>query len=228
MFIWDVYFQFEKWVCEYGLVYSLIFGIKVMIVFLSDKVVKEFLDKKSNMYLYCQEMYFGQIFCSGDFCIFMMGYIFCWCMCCKMVYIFFNIFVVKFYVFYQMFENKQMFFDIFNIFECVMYYVCCYINFLIIIMVFGWCSEIYDDFKMMQFFDGFGEFVEFNQIGVVGFMDFFFIICYFFDFMFFVCVKVKELYKKEKVFYLGYWFKVKQDIFNGIIICCFFEDLVEV
>lgn len=223
----DAHLQFEKWAREYGPVYSLILGTKVMIVLSSDKAVKELLDKKSNMYSHRQEMYLGQTLCSGDLRILMMGYTPRWRMCRKMVHTLLNISAAKSYVPYQMLENKQMLFDILNTPERAMYHVRRYTNSLTTTMVFGWRSETYDDPKMMQLFDGFGEFAELNQTGAAGLMDFFPIIRYLPDFMLPARVKAKELHKKEKALYLGHWLKAKKDTLNGTITRCFSEDLVE-
>lgn len=53
--------QFQKWAEEYGPVYSLILGTKVMIVLSSDKAIKDLLDKRSNIYSSRPDMYLGQV-----------------------------------------------------------------------------------------------------------------------------------------------------------------------
>jgi cytochrome P450 len=58
--------QFQKWAEEYGPVYSLILGTKVMIVLSSDQAVKDLLDKRSSIYSSRPDMYLGQI-ASGGF-----------------------------------------------------------------------------------------------------------------------------------------------------------------
>jgi hypothetical protein len=57
--------QFQKWAEEYGPVYSLILGTKVMIVLSSDQAIKDLLDKRSNIYSSRPEMYLGQIVSGG-------------------------------------------------------------------------------------------------------------------------------------------------------------------
>lgn len=44
--------QFQKWAEEYGPIYSLILGTRVMIVLSSDEAVKDLLDKRSGIYLH--------------------------------------------------------------------------------------------------------------------------------------------------------------------------------
>lgn len=57
--------QFEKWAREYGPIYSVILGTKVMIVLSSDQAIKDLLDKRSNIYSSRPEMYLGQIVSGG-------------------------------------------------------------------------------------------------------------------------------------------------------------------
>lgn len=57
--------QFQKWAEEYGPVYSLILGTKVMIVLSSDVAVKDLLDKRSNLYSSRPEVYLGNIISAG-------------------------------------------------------------------------------------------------------------------------------------------------------------------
>lgn len=68
----DAHLQFEKWAREYGPVYSLILGTKVLIVLSSDAAVKELLDRRSGIYSDRQDMYIGQTLCSGDLRLLMM------------------------------------------------------------------------------------------------------------------------------------------------------------
>jgi hypothetical protein len=68
----DAHLQFEKWAREYGPVYSLMLGTKVMIVLSSDEAVKELLDKRSGIYSDRMDMYIGQTLCSGGLRLLMM------------------------------------------------------------------------------------------------------------------------------------------------------------
>jgi Cytochrome P450 len=57
--------QFEKWARQYGPVYSLILGAKVMIVLNSDLAVKDLLDKRGAIYSSRPDIYIGQNILSG-------------------------------------------------------------------------------------------------------------------------------------------------------------------
>lgn len=60
------YLQFQKWAEEYGPVYSVILGTKVMIVLSSDQAVKDLLDKRSGIYSSRPEAYLGNIVSNND------------------------------------------------------------------------------------------------------------------------------------------------------------------
>ena len=57
--------QFQKWAQEYGPIYSLIMGSRVIIVLSSDQAVKDLLDKRSGIYSSRPEMYLGHKISSG-------------------------------------------------------------------------------------------------------------------------------------------------------------------
>lgn len=61
----DAHLQFQKWAKEYGPIYSLILGTKVMIVLSTDQAVKDLLDKKSGIYSSRPDLYIGQTIMSG-------------------------------------------------------------------------------------------------------------------------------------------------------------------
>lgn len=68
----DAHLTFQRWAKEYGPVYSLILGTKVLVVLNTDQAVKDLLDKKSSLYSDRQDMYIGQELCSGGMRILMM------------------------------------------------------------------------------------------------------------------------------------------------------------
>lgn len=67
--------QFQKWAEEYGPVYSLILGTKVMIVLSSDQAIKDLLDKRSNIYSSRPDMYMGQVVSGSLRMLLMVGFI---------------------------------------------------------------------------------------------------------------------------------------------------------
>ncbi|KAG9496323.1 hypothetical protein J7337_012909 [Fusarium musae] len=67
--------QFQKWAEEYGPIYSLILGRKVMIVLNSDQTVKDLVDKRGGIYSSRPESYIGQDVLSGGYRILFMVYV---------------------------------------------------------------------------------------------------------------------------------------------------------
>ena len=61
----DSHLQFQKWAKEYGPVFSLILGTKVMIVLSTDQAVKDLMDKKSAIYSSRPDLYISQTIMSG-------------------------------------------------------------------------------------------------------------------------------------------------------------------
>lgn len=59
--------QFQKWAKEYGPIYSLVLGTRVIIVLSSDEAVKDLLDKRSAIYSSRPSMYLSQDIVSGGF-----------------------------------------------------------------------------------------------------------------------------------------------------------------
>ncbi|KAL5117971.1 hypothetical protein ACEQ8H_004116 [Pleosporales sp. CAS-2024a] len=99
--------QFQKWANEYGPVYSLILGTKVMIVLSSDQAIKDLLDKRSNIYSSRPDMYLGKVV-SGGLRMLLMEYGETWRMIRKIVHKNLNIKAARSYVPYQDLENKAM------------------------------------------------------------------------------------------------------------------------
>lgn len=70
----DAHLQFQKWAQEFGPVYSLMLGTKVLVVLSSDLAVKDLLDKRSAIYSDRMDMYVGMTLASGDLRLLMMRY----------------------------------------------------------------------------------------------------------------------------------------------------------
>ncbi|KAJ2893599.1 hypothetical protein MKZ38_008422 [Zalerion maritima] len=222
----DAHLQFQKWAREYGPVYSLILGSKTLVVLSSDKAVKDLLDKKSGLYSHRQEMYIGQTLCSGDMRILMMGYTPKWRTCRKLLHSLLNITSSRYYVPYQLLENKQMLQEMLVQPDSFVHNIRRYSNALTTTMVFGWRTPTYDDPKMEQLFEGFSEFALLNQTGTAALIDFFPLLRRLPDWLLPAQRKAKELHETEKALYLSHWLRAKTDTANGSIMPCFSEDLV--
>ncbi|KAF9894534.1 hypothetical protein FE257_006419 [Aspergillus nanangensis] len=223
----DAHLQFQKWAEQYGPVYSLILGSKVLIVLSSDETVKALLDKRSGIYSHRQEMYIGQTLCSGGLRLLMMEYGTQWRAFRKMIHGLLNITASKSYVPYQMLENKQMLYELLTEPDRFLYSIRRYSNALTTTMVFGWRTPTYEDAKMKQLFDGFSEFAEINQTGTAALIDFFPWLRKLPEFMLPTQRKAKELHEREKALYVGHWLRAKRDIHEGQIKPCFCVGLAE-
>lgn len=119
--------QFEKWAREYGPIYSLILGTKVMIVLNSDLAIKDLLDKRGAIYSSRPEAYIAQNILSGGLRILFMVFLprclsllefrliiwlqpndGVWTMAHRLARRILNISVARTYVPYQDLENKAM------------------------------------------------------------------------------------------------------------------------
>ncbi|KPI40314.1 Fumitremorgin C synthase [Cyphellophora attinorum] len=223
----DAHLQFEKWAREYGPVYSLMLGTKVMIVLSSDTAVKELLDKRSGIYSDRLDMYVGQTLCSGGLRLLMMGYTPRWRAFRKMVHSLLNITTSKSYVQYQVLENKQMLYQFLEQPQDFLKHIRRYSNALTTTMVFGWRTPVYEDENMMQLFDGFAEFAEINQTGAAGLIDFYPILRGLPDILLPTRKKAKQLHSVEKQLYLKHWLSSKKAIRDGTIRPCFCQGMAE-
>ncbi|KFA72996.1 hypothetical protein S40288_03258 [Stachybotrys chartarum IBT 40288] len=106
--------QFTKWAEEYGPIYSLMLGTKVMIVLSSDVVIKELMDKRGAIYSSRPESYVAQTLLSGGLRVLFMensprG---TWKGVRKLLHLILNVTAARSYVPYQDLENKAMLLDL--------------------------------------------------------------------------------------------------------------------
>ncbi|KAH8600034.1 cytochrome P450 [Bisporella sp. PMI_857] len=218
--------QFQKWAEEYGPVYSLILGTKVMVVLSSDKAIKDLLDKRSNIYSSRPEMYLGQVV-SGGLRVLLMEYGDTWRMIRKMMHNILNIKAAKSYVPYQELENKQMLSGFLDDPDQFVGHIRRYTNSLTTQMVFGFRTLSINDPKLLQLFHGFEKFCEVTATTTAALLDVFPVLKVLPDFMIPLRAYSKELHKKEKELYVGHWMNVKKAIKAGNAKPCFSVDLVK-
>jgi len=100
--------QFERWAREYGPVYSLMLGTKVMIVLSSDQAVKDLVDKRGVIYSSRPEAYVAQDLISGGLRVLFMPNNDIWKLARKFVHKILGVTAARSYVPYQDLENKAM------------------------------------------------------------------------------------------------------------------------
>ncbi|KAJ8111930.1 hypothetical protein ONZ43_g5505 [Nemania bipapillata] len=103
--------QFEKWAREYGSIYSLILGTKVMVVLNSDTAIKELIDRRGAIYASRPESYIAQDVLSGGLRVLFMPNNSVWKGARKFVHAMLSITAARAYVPYQDLENKAMLLD---------------------------------------------------------------------------------------------------------------------
>ncbi|PQE33784.1 cytochrome P450 protein [Rutstroemia sp. NJR-2017a WRK4] len=218
--------QFQKWAQEYGPVYSLMIGTKVMIVLSSDQAIKDLLDKRSNIYSSRPEMYLGQVV-SGGLRVLLMEYGNTWRMMRKMVNNILNIKAAKSYVPYQDLENKQMLCGFLEQPNLFVDHIRRYTNSLTTQMVFGFRTISIQDPKLVQLFEGFEKFCKVTSTTTAALLDLFPVLRILPDFMLPLRAYAKELHEHERELYVGHWLNVKKAIKNGTAKPCFCVDLVK-
>ncbi|KAI1503389.1 cytochrome P450 [Biscogniauxia marginata] len=102
------HFQFQKWAEEYGPVYSLMIGTRVMIVLSSDQAIRDLLDKRSAIYSARPDYYIGQEVLSGNNRFVHLGYDETWRTVRKLGQRLFSMKVSESYIPYQDLESRAM------------------------------------------------------------------------------------------------------------------------
>ncbi|KAF2026772.1 cytochrome P450 [Setomelanomma holmii] len=216
--------QFQKWAEEYGPVYSLILGTKVMIVLSSDQAIKDLLDKRSAIYSSRPDMYLGKVV-SGGLRMLLMEYGETWRMIRKIVHNNLNIKAARTYLPYQDLENKAMLVGFLERPELFVDHIRRYTNSLTTQMVFGFRTTSIEDPKLKQLFHGFEKFCEVTGTQTAALLDLFPILRTLPDFALPLRRYAKKLHEKEAGLYVGHWLNVKKQIKNGTARPCFCLDL---
>ncbi|KAH6625117.1 cytochrome P450 [Boeremia exigua] len=222
------YLQFTKWAREYGPIYSLILGTRTYIILSSPEVVKDLLDKRSNIYSSRPDMYVGQDIASGGLRIVAMKYGALWRKLHKMIHNILNIRAAVAYVPYQDLENKQMLFDLLNTPNDFEGHLRRYSNSLTTQMVFGFRTTDNNDPKLKQLFDGFQKWGELIQIPSAQLLDLFPILRRLPASLRPNFQHAQQLHKDEMGLYLGHWMKAKRGLQSGSRIPCFCNDVLRV
>ncbi|KAI1170039.1 cytochrome P450 [Nemania sp. FL0916] len=100
--------QFQKWAQEYGPIYSLILGTKVLIVLSSNEAVKDLLDRRSAIYSSRTENYLANKVLSGGLRLLLLEYGDTWKQVRKLAHQIMNVKVSRAYVPYQDLESVAM------------------------------------------------------------------------------------------------------------------------
>ncbi|CAI9625044.1 unnamed protein product [Alternaria burnsii] len=223
--------QFQKWAEQFGPVYSLILGTKVMIVLSSDQAVKDLLDKRSSIYssrpdLYLSNIVSGASEVSGGLRMLLMPYGDTWRMIRKIVHNNLNIKAARTYVPYQELENKAMLVGFLDSPDLFADHIRRYTNSLTTQMIFGFRTISIDDPKLKQLYSGFEKFSEISGKTTAALLDLFPVLRALPDWALPLRKYARNLHEKECELYIGHWLNVKKAIKNGTSKPCFCLDLV--
>ncbi|OTB07018.1 hypothetical protein M426DRAFT_54404 [Hypoxylon sp. CI-4A] len=216
--------QFQKWAEEYGPIYSLVLGTKIMIVLSSDQGIKDLLDKRSNIYSSRPESYIGNVI-SGWQRVLLMEYGETWRMIRRLKQNSLNIKASRTYVPYQDLENKAMLLAFLEKPDQFIDHIRRFTNSLTTQMVFGFRTISIDDPRLQQLFHGFEQFSQATGSQTADILDSFPILRYLPDALLPLRKHAKELHRKESKFFIGLYREVKEKIRQGKAKPCFCVDL---
>ncbi|KAI1103168.1 putative cytochrome P450 [Jackrogersella minutella] len=220
-----VHLQFQKWAEEYGPVYSLMLGTKVMIVLSSDKAIKDLLDKRSNIYSSRPDAYLGNII-SNNQRMLLMAYGDRWRMLRKLVHNSLNIKASRTYVPYQDLENKAMLVDFLENPDQFINHFRRYTNSLVTQMLFGFRTTSTKDPRFIQLFQGFEKFSHVMGSQTSTLLDIFPILRNLPDAFLPMRRYAKELHRQEATLNVGLYQETKEKLRKGRAKPCLCVDLV--
>ncbi|KAI1660860.1 putative cytochrome P450 [Daldinia decipiens] len=145
--------QFEQWAREYGPIYSLMLGNRVMIVLNSDQAIKDLVDKRGAIYSSRPESYIGQDILSGGLRVLFMPNHGVWKMARKFVHRILGITAARTYVPYQDLENKAMLLGFLETPDDFISHIRRYTTSLTTQMTFGFRTTTIKDPRFKEIFD---------------------------------------------------------------------------
>ncbi|KAL1646711.1 hypothetical protein SLS61_007787 [Didymella pomorum] len=217
--------QFQIWAEEYGPVYSLTLGTKVMVVLNTDQAVKDLLDKRSGIYSSRPDMYISRI-AGGGMRFSLMEYGERWRMIHKIVHKTLNINAAKAYVPYQDLENKAMLVRFLERPEEFIDSVRLYANSLTTQMIFGYRTTSTEDPRFKQFFHGFEKLSILLTTHTAAFLDLYPMLRNLPDLFLPLRRYAKRHHEEESKLYVGHWLDAKNRIERGISQPSFCVDLM--
>ncbi|KAF5867860.1 putative cytochrome p450 protein [Botrytis fragariae] len=219
--------QFQRWAQEYGSIYSLILGTKVVIVLSTDQAVKDLLDKRGGIYSSRPERYIAQDIISGGARVVLMPYNETLRSIRTLAHRILNIKVTDTYIPYQDLENKAMLMDMLERPDAFIDHVRRYTTALTTQMAFGFRMKTMEDPRARQMFDGFRSFNELAGSQIANILDIFPILRHLPDFVLPIRRYARQLHAKEHKLFLDEYQNVKKSFDEGKEVPCFCSDLIK-
>ncbi|KAI3393066.1 hypothetical protein diail_4775 [Diaporthe ilicicola] len=218
--------QFKKWAEEYGPIYSVILGTKVLIVLSSDQVIKDLLDKRSGIYSSRTDVYLGNVV-SNWLRVVLMKYGEQWRMVRKIMHSVLHLSASKGYVPYQDLESKQMLKGILDEPNLFSAHIRRFTNSLTTQIIFGFRTTDIHDEKLKRLYECVEKWSEAVGSSTAALLDVYPLLRRLPDFMFPMKRYAQELHRKEKALYVGHWMDTKQEIIQGTAKPCVSMGVVE-
>ncbi|OHX00730.1 cytochrome p450 [Colletotrichum incanum] len=217
--------QFKKWAKEYGPVYSLILGTKVMVVLSSDRAVKDLLDKRSSIYSSRTDVYLGNVV-SANLRVVLMKYGEKWRMIRKIFHQLLYINAAKGYVPYQDLESKQMLSGFLDKPHHFIDHIRRFTNSLTTQMVFGFRTTSIHDEKLKKLYHCVERWSEVVGSSAAALLDVYPPLR---NLGFVSPGKryAEALHKEESALYIGHWMDAKKRVLQGTAKPCFCMGIVE-
>ncbi|KAI1119041.1 cytochrome P450 [Nemania sp. NC0429] len=221
--------QFEKWAREYGEIYSLMLGTKVMIVLSSDRAIKELVDKRGVIYASRPESYIGQDVLSGGLRVLFMPNNSAWKAARKFVHGMLGVTAAHTYIPYQDLENKAMLLAFLEKPNDFIDHLRRYTASLTTQMTFGFRIKSILDQNFKEAFETFDRSSELIGSRLAALLDLVPILRRLPDWLLPIKAEGRQIHERERNLFLGYYQKIKQDVRSGrgkSIKPCICKDLV--
>lgn len=220
--------QFQKWAQEYGPVYSLMLGTKVIVVLSSDVAVKDLLDKRSAIYSSRPEFYLGQEILSGNLRPLFMAYGKTWRMVRKLAHGVLNLAVARSYVPYQDLENKAMLVGFLDDPKDFISHIRRYTTSVTTQMTFGYRTPTSDDHNLVEMFENFERLSELAGTQVAALLDLFPVLRRLPDFLLPSRKLGREIHKRELRLFMRHFLNARKQLNSGTAKPCCCVDLLRV
>ncbi|KAF5602430.1 cytochrome p450 [Fusarium subglutinans] len=219
--------QFQKWAEQYGPIYSLILGTKVMIVLNTDQTVKDLVDKRGGSYSSRPESYVGQDILSGGLRILFMPDNEVWKMARKLVHRILGVTAARSYIPYQDLESKAMLFDVVKSPDDFVDHLRRYTASLTTQITFGSRTTSIEDERFKEAFEIFDRSSEMIGSRTAALLDLIPALRRIPDFLMPIKKEGRKIHERELGLFRGFYLAAKKGLNDGSAKPCVCVDLVK-
>ncbi|KAI0146818.1 cytochrome P450 [Xylariaceae sp. FL1272] len=217
--------QFQKWAEQYGPIYSLVLGTKVMVILSTDQAVKDLLDKRSAIYSSRPDMYLAQDIASGGLQIALMEYGERWRMLRGIAHKSLNLTASRSYVPYQDLENKAMLVALLDKPSHFIDHIRRYTNSIATQMTFGFRTTSNDDPKLKQLYTCVKEWSDLSGSQGAALLDLYPILRHLPDALLPMRRHAKDHHRREYDLFVGHYLDAKKRLLDGTAKPCICSDI---